>query len=1399
MKARFLALAALVLGMVSCQQDVELATPQGGEVDFQLKVDAVELSTRAGQDGAADTQAAHDSAFGAIDYLQATDAADAYRVDWTEVDLRYSLEVYDKAADYTNAVPVKDRQVVIVDKYEPVVFDLRLVPNREYHFVVFADFVADGEADKVVDSSITYQAELGLRHNIGANLGDITIKDDAINDERGDAYFATKDITISNSAAQDIVLKRPYGKLRVIATDLAELNLNVDPAAVKVEYTAFHANKFNAVTGKIDGAYTEKVYTNVYNEISKEDVSKHVYTGYYESLTSENANKEVRHTHLTLFTDYILANPEQSTLHFTMSVYDDAAMADVNLIKATTFNTEIPVQRNYLTTIIGNVLTTATEVEVTIDDNFINPDKEHIVDASLEDQLAAGANKKELVIDLTADVMWETGAAHGSTPLIPADAVTEKVTINGNGYKFIATGAGVGPIGLANGGKLIFNDVVVVDQTESYAEGSWEFGYLEMTGKLEFNDCVIDNTIALDGEEVVFNNCRFNDKVFKGTDGQEYAAWVSNGKAYFNNCDFYGARGVKVHEAYGSEVEEVVIDNCRFHNLTKKPGVAIGTVNAATKIVIKNSTFENCQPGDQGLYIYETDTDVTTFDFTNSNNSITAGVTETSLEKLLKSNLKEINATLESDASINTSVKWGGADTKRIVIDGAKVSTAAATGAAAGNHKLTITTSYMSRIETVNPDVVIVLKNLTLTNNLDNGTWDIYDIAFDCNVELENVVVEKALALDGEDKYAKLTNVTIKESHDYYALWISAVGQTVDIENLVVESAGRGIKIDEQYVKDALGKVTLNVKDAKFTTANKAAIMVKSAAGADINLNGVDIAGVAADKVNAVWVDEDAAEYASLVNVNGGSMIVEGQEDKVISNDEDLKEALEAAGAAGAGNTTLILAKDAEIDMTSASWEPIYVNGYNGADIVTVVGNGATLKGLTAPLFKGGFAGGSGIVIKDLTITESNIVSDNTQGSGAFIECVDSMETIVLDNCHFTNSTLSGSRTGGLIGWTSGYSNVNDGPVKTYVTIKNCSVVDVEINATGSAGGINGHAGASDWTYTTIDNCTVKNCKINSEDTGDWRTGVVVGTANVGEVAINNITASGNTINQVGKTAPTEEVRRLFGRAVLGSTGKLTIDGYSYVADGVFENPEGNVEVGSQEGLQAALAAGCDVVLYQDIIGESATTAPYGNKYAYKLDGGVLDGNDHELYMECYGDDYGIMTSGGTIKNLTITEGCRAVMIMYPTQDIILDNVKIGGDGVLYPINTGEAGADGVKLSVSNSTIAGWTSYSEIESASFTNVKFEQGTYYENIYGRVLKPYVNTYLADCSFIEHMNLDLSSLEAGQKVTFKNCTVNGQAVNASVFTIPSNDAEYDTELFTIDLPAWASDINDCVIFE
>ena len=271
---------------------------------------------------------------------------------------------------------------------------------------------------------------------------------------------------------------------------------------------------------------------------------------------------------------------------------------------------------------------------------------------------------------------------------------------------------------------------------------------------------------------------------------------------------------------------------------------------------------------------------------------------------------------------------------------------------------------------------------------------------------------------------------------------------------------------------------------------------------------------------------------------------------------------------------------------------------------------------------------------------------------------------------------------------------------------------------------------------------------------------------------------------------------------VEATTQGLSDAAISFTVEAVQANGKdlyGKTVVEDAEDLVEALKNGGSIILIDDVNTEAATTAPYGNKYGVKMDGGILDGNGKELDIECYGDDYGIMISAGTVKNLTIDNGTRAIMIMYPQGDIILDNVNIGGDGVLYPINTGEAGAEGVNLIVTNSTLAGWTSYSNIESASFTNVKFEQGTYYNNIYGRVLKPYVNTTLTNCSFIEHMNLDLSGLVKGQKVVMDNCTVNGQAINNyDVFTIPSTDEQYDTELLTVDLPSWATSIEDCIVF-
>ena len=251
------------------------------------------------------------------------------------------------------------------------------------------------------------------------------------------------------------------------------------------------------------------------------------------------------------------------------------------------------------------------------------------------------------------------------------------------------------------------------------------------------------------------------------------------------------------------------------------------------------------------------------------------------------------------------------------------------------------------------------------------------------------------------------------------------------------------------------------------------------------------------------------------------------------------------AAANKTGDTVIELLDD--INMTGKNWTPVGVDGYHGQGVITLNGNGKTITGLSAPLFAGGFAGKSGIVIKDLTIAGADINdTTNNQGIGAFINCVDSMTRIELDNCHLKNSKIvstGGARVGGLIGWTSGYNNQNDGPVDTKVTLTNCSVENVTIEAKGSVGGLIGHAGANPATYHTITGCTVKDSTLKCTETRkSWRVGDLVGTANVGQVTVDAATsASQNFLTQENASTQKPE-DSIFGRKEVGTDGLMIID-----------------------------------------------------------------------------------------------------------------------------------------------------------------------------------------------------------------------------------------------------------------
>lgn len=334
------------------------------------------------------------------------------------------------------------------------------------------------------------------------------------------------------------------------------------------------------------------------------------------------------------------------------------------------------------------------------------------------DLLAAMASAEAdmpLTIKLNGDVEWPTEGHHGENDITPASSIV----IDGNGYTITATGSGVTPLGDQTA-PMTLKNVKIVDNSVSYDEGAWEFTYLEMGGsKLVCEKVTFADEIQI-GTNATFTNCSF-----ESNEENVYAVWVEDGSASFTNCTFTGYRGLKTHEAYGTEVGSVVVKNCTFSDLTKKPGIALGTLNADTTVSITGSTFINCQAGDQGLYIYETDTDVTTFNFTEENNAVYNNATVvTTKDELLALSAKALtsnnNVAEEATIIINADIDMENADFSAIIAQRGDKLTVIGNGHKISNVKIVSgandNTTGMASMFYAYPNSTLAVSNLTLEN-----------------------------------------------------------------------------------------------------------------------------------------------------------------------------------------------------------------------------------------------------------------------------------------------------------------------------------------------------------------------------------------------------------------------------------------------------------------------------------------------------------------------------------------------------------------------------------------------------------------------------------------------------------------------------------------------------------
>ena len=571
---KILALLAVVLGVVSCQTEPEgLDVNVGGEVETTVCVSLPE-ATRA------------NSALGAFGNVDLGTEGDSKTI-------RYILKIYQLVDG--QYVASNDRQVEYSDG-KTVTFPVRLVPNRDYRFVVWADYVVSKN-----DEDYHYNTEDLANITLNGNWDPMDETRDAFTGyfdtvEKGKQYTSTSSINIT--------LKRPFAKLRVITTDMVELGyLGITPAYATVEYTTPYRAGFNALTSEaFDAGSEKKAHSTVFEIKNYDDVS--------------GANK-------VLFTDYFFAE-EGDAVSFILDVYEDEAKT--KLIKSNNFSTDIAVQRNYLTTIQGNILTDGNNVKVDVEDAFANAgnleqEPYYYQTISSEAELfAAIENGGEYIVISDIDV---TGLVASTQAATRTTGTTTTINLNGKTITLktdieIPVGKTVifnnEPTDEGNdeGSIVSVNGSIVNNGTLNIEGGNFGEGTIKNNGQLNVNGGDVDEEAVENGEYAIVGSFIYSaeelqtavENAVTGTaneftlaaniTGEVVVIQKPNVKITINGADHKFDGKIKVHSNSNHyPTAALTIKNVKFETSQKSLNFIEALENGAQRYST-NITAENC-------------------------------------------------------------------------------------------------------------------------------------------------------------------------------------------------------------------------------------------------------------------------------------------------------------------------------------------------------------------------------------------------------------------------------------------------------------------------------------------------------------------------------------------------------------------------------------------------------------------------------------------------------------------------------------------------------------------------------------------------------------------------------------------------------------------------------------
>lgn len=430
---------------------------------------------------------------------------------------------------------------------------------------------------------------------------------------------------------------------------------------------------------------------------------------------------------------------------------------------------------------------------------------------------------------------------------------------------------------------------------------------------------------------------------------------------------------------------------------------------------------------------------------------------------------------------------------------------------------------------------------------------------------------------DGQNHKILNMNVVSNHANTAAAGFFTSAGPNAKIMNLTVENAavssshyagaivgylhtnGQTATIENCHVVNSTVISTPEKIGSDFDNGDKAGGIVGVAAGVDIkncsvkdtnigayrdfggivgSANTVNVQGCTVENITlAINVAHNYKNYTTDEEHNAGAIIGKTNENvtasgctetnvnttkaALVATAADLKSAIENGG-------NVVITKDIVIDETWAGPANLYTP-YNAVTVV-IDGENHKITGLTAPLIED--VSFSDVTIKNLTLDNSKVtaVIGNFKGLANLVANGDLAE-VNLENCKVVNSSVKTTedvRAAALVGWMDGE-----------LTVNNCKVDDCEISVFGSVAGVIGHFEGNTEAANTVNvsNTIVSNSNFNSIDTGAWRVGTIIGTANNGvTVNVNNCTSVNNAVSQINKVNPEHEIYGRLSAAELGNS-----------------------------------------------------------------------------------------------------------------------------------------------------------------------------------------------------------------------------------------------------------------------